>query len=195
MLLKNFYRLGLFLGLLAVLILPQIIVAHGGGTPQLTNVEFDSNLISVWTEPEPLTTGEVHLTVSVANKGEATQNGFEPGLVILDALVNVAFYSLDDPELIIQAQATHDTAANKFFYEAQLEIPQPGRWEVRISINDVTSTPATTFVVDILPASTSNDVLTQSNNQLWILGFMALGLIGFVGYIIISRRKTVINAK
>ncbi len=71
LILQSLILIGLFLGLL--LLTPTFVLAHGGGTPQLTNAAVGPYLLSAWTNPDPAIVGELHITVALAlaESGEA----------------------------------------------------------------------------------------------------------------------------
>lgn len=117
--------------LAAVLIsggLVRLAAAHGGGTPQLISQTAGPFLLSVWTVPEPITEGEVHFVVALAEPSDNARSG----VVVLDAIVDMVLESLDSGERIVTA-ATHEQSDNKFFYEASVQLPESGRWRATLN--------------------------------------------------------------
>lgn len=123
--------LGLLLGSLVMLRPAQ---AHGGGTPQLTNVPFGPHLLSVWTNPTPARVGVVHITAALAERVEGV-GGVTAGAPVLNQPVTL---TLTPPAggTPLTATATHATADNKLFYEADMRLEQAGDWEVSLQAGD-----------------------------------------------------------
>jgi len=108
--------------------------AHGGGAPQLTNAEVGPYWISVWTQPDPPRVGDLHLTAALAEPGAADAPLKEAGAPILGASIEVQLRPLDRPGEVISTVASHEKAVNKLFYEADLLIPHPGRWQATLKV-------------------------------------------------------------
>lgn len=130
----------LWSALLLMLALPAARVqAHGGGTPQLTNADAGPYWVSVWTQPEPLRAGEVHVTVAVSEPGDTSASRREAGAPVLGADVQVEFSRAESSSDEAAGQpivvyATHENAANKLLYEADLTLPTSGEWQVRVTV-------------------------------------------------------------
>jgi len=147
-----------FFSLLCLLVLAVPIVgAHGGGTPQLTNTEVGPYWISVWTQPDPPQVGDLHLTAALAEPGVLSASLKEAGPPILNALIEVQLQPLDRPGEIISAVASHESAVNKLFYEADLDVPYPGRWEVTLLVSGPDGGSGTVnFELEVVEGSTIN---------------------------------------
>lgn len=91
--------------------------------------------VSVWTDPEPLRVGTVHVTVAIARGNEA----------ILNQAVRV---EADGERGRVEAAATHDNSANKFLYEADMEIGRSGAHQFTVTINDIPDTLQFTATVE-----------------------------------------------
>ncbi len=153
------YRRSLsFFILLCLLVLSvPIVKAHGGGTPQLTNTEVGPYWISVWTQPDPPQVGELHLTAALAEPGVLSASLKEAGPPILNALIEVQLRSLDRPGEIISAIASHESAVNKLFYEADLDVPHSGRWEATLLVSGPDGGSGTvSFELEVVEGSTIN---------------------------------------
>jgi len=136
----------------AIVGLPTDIVwAHGGGTPRLTNADAGPYWVSVWTQPDPLRVGTVHLTVAVSEPNTAGGAHREAGPPVLDATVQVRFKPLDHTGETLIAEATHADAANKIFYETDLELPQTGRWQAEITVTGPDGTGSALFEAQVSP--------------------------------------------
>lgn len=119
----------LFLLLFSAAAVPTVR-AHGGGTPQLQNAPAGPYLVSVWTSPDPPRVGAYHLTVSVAQPDE-TGNVGEP---VLGADVAVRLTPQSAAAQPLTTHASNQAADNKLFYEADVELPAPGVWDVQVTV-------------------------------------------------------------
>jgi len=129
---RNLLRFSLVLALVGITIRP--VAGHGGGTPQLTNVAVGPYWLSTWIQPDPPRPDNFHLTIAVAEPGDPTAEIKEAGPPVLGALVTVELRSYDTPVQVVSAVASHDQAANKLFYEADLTLPYPGLWKATITV-------------------------------------------------------------
>jgi len=163
------------LWVLLILLWPaQAASAHGGGVPRLTNAEAGPYWVSVWAQPDPLRVGQAHITVAVSRPAQSTAGRQEAGPPVLGAEVQVQFRPLDHGGDTLQVLATHEDAANKLFYEADLELPESGRWEVVVSLEGTAGSGSAGFETTVSPP--------QSTNWLWIggLGLGALAVLWMV---------------
>ena len=118
--------------------------AHGGGTPQLVQAPSGTYQIYAWTNPEPPRAGPVHVTVALVDP--ATQ---QP---VLDADVQiVATAGAGNPP--VSAQATHDNAVIKTYYEADLDLPAAGPWQIAVAHSDTAGSGSAAFTLDVQPAA------------------------------------------
>ncbi|MCL4833540.1 MAG: hypothetical protein KJZ86_13945 [Caldilineaceae bacterium] len=131
---KMLGRGALFLLILLPLFLSaRSLLAHAGvGTAQINNLDIGPFRIWVWSDPEPPLVGEYHVAVALTESLENDPNGFA-GEPILDADVVV---EMEHPAsgLLLTAQATHEDATNKLFYEALFAPQQTGLWEIRVIV-------------------------------------------------------------
>lgn len=104
-------------------------LAHGGGAPQLENATAGPYVVSAWTSPDPPRVGAYHVTVSVAQPGDEDAAG-EP---VLGADVTVRLTPRAAGETLT-AQASNEAADNKLFYEADVELPAPGVYDVQVTV-------------------------------------------------------------
>ena len=114
---------------------------HGGGEPYLSDVEAGPYSLYVWLDPLPAQTGELHVTVSV---NLPTANGSEPvtGLSVLMRASHPDGWT-------VEAEATHENALNKLFYEGRLDLKQEGVWAVELLMGDGSGQVAYALDVDI----------------------------------------------
>jgi hypothetical protein len=157
---------------LAVLVWPaQVAEAHGGGVPRLTNAVAGPYWVSVWTQPDPLRVGQAHITVAVSQPAPSVAGRQEAGPPLLGADVQVQFRPLDHAGETLQVRATHEGATNKLFYEADLDLPETGRWEVLVIVKGDAGSGAAGFEAEVSAA--------RPTNWLWIggLGLGALAVL------------------
>jgi hypothetical protein len=130
--------------------------AHGGGEPQLVNAQAGPYRVSAWTKPEPIRVGTMHLSVAVSESPGQGSSGEETGDLVLDAAVHVQMNPRSRPGPGLVTSATRQDAVNKLFYEADMELPAEGQWQVVISVEGAAGTGSASFDIDVLPASASN---------------------------------------
>jgi hypothetical protein len=135
--------------------------------------------MSVWTQPDPLRVGQAHITVAVSEPGEAAGGRREAGAPILDALVWVELTPLEREDQTLAVAATHEGAANKIFYEADLDLSATGRWQVVIGVEGPAGAGSASFDVEVSPAS--------ALNWTWIGG---LGLVLLAGVWLAQRHRS-----
>ena len=152
---------------LGALVLPvQVAEAHGGGVPRLTNAAAGPYWVSVWTQPDPLRVGQAHFTVAVSQPASSAAGREEAGPPVLGADVQVQFRRLDRAGDTLQVRATHEDAANKLFYEADLDLPEVGRWEVLVSVKGDAGLGDTGFEAEVSAPRPTN---------WWWIGGLGLG--------------------
>jgi hypothetical protein len=176
-------RLLLFL-VLTVALPTGVVSAHGGGVEQLANAEAGPYWVSVWTQPDPLRVGTAHITVAVsdppptsgAQTADSGRTYREAGPPVLDATVQVAFKPLEHSGETLIALAAHEDAANKLFYEADVELPETGHWRVDITVEGPAGTGSASFETQVFPPSTFDWTLVGG-----------LGLVGLVAVLMVQR--------
>ncbi len=121
------------LALLFTAVSPSRLLAHAGvGIQHLNNVLAGPYRVFVWSDPEPPTVGEYHVTVALTENIEGDATGLA-GAPILDAFVTVEIIHAASG-VTLTARATHDDALNKLFYEASFEPEKRGDWSVQVRI-------------------------------------------------------------
>ena len=155
---RSITRLHQFTRPLLILVLFLIILAlsarttsaHGGGAPQLTNESIGPYWISVWTSPQPVREGQLHVTVALAEPGEGDDQ--QAGAPVLGATVEVTLTPRSGGFADIRATATNEQAANKLFYETDLMVPAAGDWEVEIAVRGAEGSGQAHFSLAVQPA-------------------------------------------
>ncbi len=172
-------RIAALLGLVLVVALPASTArAHGGGTAQLTNEDIGPYWISVWTSPDPVREGRLHVTVSVAEPGEAGER--QAGPPVLDATVNLLLIPPEGTMDAISAEATTEQSTNKLFYEADMQLPIDGEWLVQIDVQGEEGSGQAAFDLAVQPAQ---------NNSLLVPGGAALLVIAAFFFFYSARRR------
>ncbi|MEZ4767428.1 MAG: hypothetical protein R2844_03270 [Caldilineales bacterium] len=98
-------------------------LAHGGGTPQLVKERAGAYALYVWTNPDPVRVGTMHVSVALVQPDTEAP--------VLNADVRVtATPETGNP---ITSTATHENATVKTYYETDMAIPQEGPWQVAVS--------------------------------------------------------------
>lgn len=157
---------------LLLFVLP--VLAHGGGTPQLTNEPVGPYLLSTWTAPNPPVAGEqLHLTLSLA--------GAESGAPVTGASVTVTAHQHDADETTLTASATHEGALTPEFYEADLELPRAGDWQLEVSVDGVDGSGQASFTLTV-EADATNWLLIA------VIGLVSLVVL-WIGYLLLRGRR------
>jgi hypothetical protein len=127
--------------------------SHMGGYPQLVNTPVGPYLLSIWTLPNPLTTGESNFIAAVSQplEGEDVRPG--EGLVILGAEITLQLTPPDGSEPL-ELVVTNEAATNKLFYEGYTKLETPGRWQVVAQVHYKGQGGEVTFPVEVtVPAA------------------------------------------
>lgn len=175
-------RISSILFLLAVLLCfdspLQGVLAHGGGTPRLTNEDIGPYWISVWTSPQPVREGQLHVTVAVAEPGQSGEQ--QAGAPVLGADVAITLIPRSGGLADVRAMATNEQSANKLFYEADLLVPVAGDWQVQVDVRGPDGSGQAQFDLPVEPARESN----------WFL-FGGIGLLAVAGFFVYyaTRRR------
>jgi hypothetical protein len=141
---------------LAFVINARPVQAHGGGEPQLVNAQAGPYRVSAWTQPEPIRVGRMHLSVAVSESPGPGSSGEETGDLVLDAAVRVQMNPMNRPGPALVTSATREDAVNKLLYEADMELPAEGQWQVVISVEGAAGTGSASFNIEVLPSLASN---------------------------------------
>jgi hypothetical protein len=70
------------------------------------------------------------------------------GALIRDAVVHVEVIALGPNGPTITSPATHEAATNKLYRAAHFDLPESGRWEVRVQIDGVHGPEETSFQIE-----------------------------------------------
>lgn len=150
-------------------LLPLAAGAHGGGTPQLTNVAVGPYRVYAWTSPDPWSVGQAHTTVAVT---VAAAGGEIP---VTDAVVSVAYVPADHPEQAIQMAARAGSGAQASFYEADADLPTLGSWQVKIVVSGPAGSGSAQFGMQVEPTSGFNGWLIALAAAIVLLAAAGVG--------------------
>jgi hypothetical protein len=158
---------------------PAAVMAHGGGTPQITDEPVGPYRLFVWSDPDPPLAGEIHFTVAVLSAPDPGGQD-QPGEPVLGADVQIRLLPEDPIGRAISAAATHEKALNKLMYETDLRIPAAGAWEVSVSVEGEEGFGDATYTMQVAPA--------RSLNWLWV-GMGGVGLLLAIGLVGLWRNR------
>jgi hypothetical protein len=123
------------------------VLAHGGvGTPRLVNVASGPYLVTAWTDPDPLRVDETHVVVALSDPQSNE-------LIVSGVELAVQFKSLDDPSLVVTANASPDEVNRLLFAAVFNDRLEAGKWRVSILVDGESGTASETgFDVEVEPA-------------------------------------------
>lgn len=124
--------IGLAVALVLALLAPATALAHGGGTPQLIDVPTGPYHIFAWSNPDPARVGTLHITVALVDPA-ANQPVMGADVQVQVMPLPVGAGSSPPAMAPLTAQATHDKATIKTYYETDLQVPAAGLWQVTIT--------------------------------------------------------------
>lgn len=141
-----------------------------GGTVRISRAPVGPYLVTIYSSPTPLRTGEVDVSVLVQDSADA----------VLDVPVSVEAHPLaladgagGEP---VRLEATRRQATNKLFKAAKFDVAEPGDWEFRVRVADAgmlsfQATVARTTLLD----------------RPWLLALLVLLPVGLVGWLMLGR--------
>jgi hypothetical protein len=153
---------------------PAVMLAHGGGTPQLTRAEAGPYSVYAWTVPEPLRAEEVHVSIAVTVPA-ANAAGQALEIPVTDAEVEVSFAPVGRPEQAITVQASPQSDLGNLYYEADAVLPTDGEWQVTVGVTGPSGSGSARFSVQVLPVVGMNWSLVIGG------GVLLLIIVGLMG--------------
>jgi hypothetical protein len=140
----NAARMAMLLIALAEFVGIRRVYADGGV------VQFEKSagpfVITVFTTPAPLRAGPVDISLMVQSR--------ENRQPVLDCQVFAQLHK--EGAMSVRSEATHEAARNKLLYAAQMNIPEPGLWEIEVIIRQGDDS---THLAGELSVAPSNPVL------------------------------------
>ncbi len=109
------------LGLILAIAAPAVA---NGGTVRISRAPVGAWLVTVYSSPTPLRTGEVDISTLVQDSADT----------ILDVPITVVAEALDTVAPPIEMEATRAQATNKLFKAAKFDVDVPGRWRFRVRV-------------------------------------------------------------
>ncbi len=137
---------------------PQLVGAHAAGTPQLSNVPAGPYRVYVWTDPEPLRVGDMHLSVLVTmvpESGDATDPQ-QPERPVEDARVTVQFVPADGQGEPLTWHPVPQESLGTTYYELDATLPTPGDWVFKIQVEGPEGEGTVDFQDEVVPAREVN---------------------------------------
>lgn len=129
--------------LLVLLLVPLVAppLQGNGGTVRISSAPLGPYLVTVYSSPTPLRTGEVDVSVLVQDSARTV---LSPMVTVEAHAVSLAPGVSEGP---IRREADRAQATNKLFQAAKFDVTAPGEWEFRVSVADAGSLSFRTTVV------------------------------------------------
>lgn len=121
-------RIPAWLPLLLLLALPLAPLFANGGTVRIARAPVGPYLVTVYSSPTPLRTGEVDVSVLVQDSSNAV---IAPPVVVEATPLALAEGATADP---IRHEASRAQATNKLFQAAKFDVAAPGEWEFGVRV-------------------------------------------------------------
>jgi hypothetical protein len=159
---------------LALLAGPPLLRANGG-IARLVREPVGNRVVTVYSSPTPLRTGELDISVMVQDSADA----------ILDLPVRVVATLIEpapDADSIaarlerISLEATRDQATNKLFKAAKFDVDVPGEWAFTVEIDGVGT-------VGFQAAVVKSTILDRP----YLLALLVLLPVGLIGWLLTGR--------
>lgn len=157
--------------LLLLVMQPVAVLAHGGGTPQLVKEPAGAYAVYVWTNPDPLRVGTIHITVALVEP--------DSDAPVLNAAVQVTATPRTGQPLTVDA--THKNATIKSYYEADMQLRETGPLQITVAYQDGAAAGSAGFAVQVEEAG--------ANTQLIGMGVALLAIGGGVLWMLIGRKQ------
>jgi hypothetical protein len=110
---------------LCLLACSAAVVRADGGVPRLSE-RVGGYRVSVFTSPTPIRAGPVDISVLVQDA--------DSGELVPGARVTVRAVPRDHPEAAVSHPATSEAATNKLYRAAVFELPEPGWWDMDVTV-------------------------------------------------------------
>lgn len=114
--------------------------------------------VSVWTSPAPLRVGRMHLSVGITRAQDSAP--------ILDTHVHLRAYPIDHQGNEI---STVLSRSNMFLYDADLEMPHAGQWEITLQVEGKEGSERTAFKLKVEPPEKINWPFVVASAAFFIL--------------------------
>jgi hypothetical protein len=165
-----------FLAISSLLVSIRPLSAHGGGVPQLTGELAGPYRIFVWTQPEPLRVGDIHLSIGVVkaavDRSRPNESLDEP---VTDATVTIHLLPVAQNSVPLQVPAILQEQLGSYYYEADATLPTNGDWRFTIEVSSKLGVGQAAFVATVDRAREINWLLIVA------AGVVLLCLLGLIG--------------
>jgi len=160
-----------------VIVWPQISLAHGGGTPRITDEPAGPYRVYAWTQPEPLRAGEIHVTIGVtaADTENAIASDGELVQPVTDAAVTLRLHSLENVNIAFARTATVG-GVGAVYYEADARLPTAGQWRFIIDVQGDAGAGTVEFTEELLPIRRVNWRLLGAGGGAFLLLIVLIGM-------------------
>lgn len=151
---------------------PGGVLAHGGGTPRLTDVAVGPYRLFVWSQPEPPRVGEIHFAIVVVEAtGDTAASDRATALdtPVLDATVQLELRTAANPDQRLARAATRDQALFPQYYETDLEVPAAGTWQASVTVTGPAGAGDARFDFVVLPPRQINWLMVAGGILLLLL--------------------------
>ncbi len=174
---RDFF-LYLLTSLVALLLWSPIALAHGGGTPRLTDVPAGPYRLYAWTQPEPLRAGEVHVTIGVtlADSQAATTAGGDLVQPVTDATVTLRFIPPSNHESAAIERVATVGGVGAVYYEADASLLTAGTWQFIIDVQGDAGAGQAEFTEVLLPMRSVNWTLLGAGGGAFVLLIVLIAL-------------------
>lgn len=162
----------IWLTMLLIACWPGEVLAHGGGTPRLTDVAVGAYRLFVWSQPDAPRVGEMHFTVAVVEMdgdAAASDSGATLDTPVLDAIVQLKLRAASNPEQILSGTATRDQALFPQYYETDLVVPTAGTWQAHVTVTGPKGAGDAGFEFAVLPPRQINWMMVTGGILLLLL--------------------------
>ena len=157
---------------LSGMVIAGMASAHGGGTLQLSSVPSGPYWFTVWTSPETIRVDELHVTIGV---------GSADGTPVLDAYVEVEITGLGSNGTVLAGVATTERSANKFLYEIDFQLPEPGLYIVTLNVSGAEGHGSVDFELEVLSGESYD----------WVRVMLVSGSVAVLAAWLVLRRRRV----
>lgn len=117
----------------ALFLLPAPRLDANGGTVRISRAPLGPYVVTIYSSPTPLRTGEVDVSVLVQDPDDTV---LAPPITVEARPIALAEETSAEP---IRLQATRAQATNKLFQAAKFDVSQPGEWEFSVEVGDAGS--------------------------------------------------------
>jgi len=161
-----YLRSALILVIACLINFPLVGQAHSNGPPRLADAAAGPYRVFVWTQPEPLRVGDVHISILVTQANQPVNN----------AKVQVQFAPSGQAGQVIVVAATAQDFLSNIQYEADVQLPSSGDWRATITIDGVVGKGSIEFENVVLAKRTFNWPIVGGAAALLVLLVSLMGL-------------------